>query len=205
LNVAAEQVVEHSSSGVLLERIGNRSREAVPQNMYRCDRRDHGDPEWILISIDTDEQWRGLLEAMGAAAPPALAALRTRDVRRGCEEAIDDVVGAWTSRLTAWEVADALAARGVPAGPVLPAHRAVDLVQLEYRGFFEELEHPVTGVNLHSALPARFSTIAGPVHRRAAPMLGEHNREVLGDLLGLDDAAINDLERLGVIGTVVTS
>jgi len=60
--------------------------------------------------------------------------------------------------------------------------------------------HPVNGVAPHSSLPMRFS--AGPrrFHQRHAPLLGEHNREVLAEL-GLTRAEIDDLEAHGVIGS----
>jgi len=59
--------------------------------------------------------------------------------------------------------------------------------------------HPVNDVAPHSTLPMRFS--AGPhrLHQRHAPLLGEHNREVLSDL-GLTDSEIDELEAQGVIG-----
>jgi crotonobetainyl-CoA:carnitine CoA-transferase CaiB-like acyl-CoA transferase len=37
--------------------------------------------------------------------------------------------------------------------------------------------------------------------RSAPPTLGEHNREILGDLLGLSDADIDQHTREGIIGT----
>ena len=75
--------------------------------------------------------------------------------------------------------------------------------QLAHRRFYEPVTHPVTGESLHSGFPARFS--AGPqwLHQRPAPTLGQHNEEILTDLLGLDGAEIEQLARDGVIGTGV--
>ena len=79
-------------------------------------------------------------------------------------------------------------------------HRQTELPQLAARGFFEEVDHPVNGPASHSTVPVRLSHGPDAFHRRPAPLLGEHNREVLRDL-GLSDAEIAELEDDGVIGT----
>ena len=67
LNVAAEQIVEHSAYGALLERDGNRGPTAAPQNLYRtADTDDAGDRDaWVAIAVATDDQWVALREAIG--------------------------------------------------------------------------------------------------------------------------------------------
>ena len=61
LNVAAEQVVEHSAYGALLERDGNRGPTAAPQNLYlTADTDDAGERDaWVAIAVATDDQWLG--------------------------------------------------------------------------------------------------------------------------------------------------
>ncbi len=75
--------------------------------------------------------------------------------------------------------------------------------QLRARGFFEELAgHRVIGSATHSGYPILFSGGPHPpVHRRTPPLLGEHNHEVLGGLLGHSDAQLAAWEAAGVIGT----
>jgi crotonobetainyl-CoA:carnitine CoA-transferase CaiB-like acyl-CoA transferase len=67
------------------------------------------------------------------------------------------------------------------------------------RGFFEDVTHPVAGRHEY---PGAAWLLDGerPGARRPAPLLGEHNREVLGGLLGLDNATIDALEADAVIG-----
>ena len=67
------------------------------------------------------------------------------------------------------------------------------------RGFFEPLEHPVMGQNQIPAVPFRYASVERWLHS-PAPTLGQHNREVLGELLGLDTAELDRLEAAGVIG-----
>ena len=68
------------------------------------------------------------------------------------------------------------------------------------RGFFEEIEHPVVGRQPIPGVPFRYASVERWL-RRPAPTLGQHNRELLGGLLGLDDAELAALEAEGVIGT----
>ena len=73
--------------------------------------------------------------------------------------------------------------------------------QLQFRGFFEEVDHPVTGTARHSTLPIRFSRGPDRFHRRPAPLLGEHTDEVLREL-GVSDDELAELRDRGVIGRV---
>src|SRR5690606_31312783 len=67
LNIAAEQVIEYSAYGNLLQRQGNRGPAAAPQNLYRTrDLDEFGRPDdWVAIAVATDEQWTGLVAALG--------------------------------------------------------------------------------------------------------------------------------------------
>jgi crotonobetainyl-CoA:carnitine CoA-transferase CaiB-like acyl-CoA transferase len=82
---------------------------------------------------------------------------------------------------------------------VIQPHEQPRLAQLRERGFFEEVDHPVSGTARYSTLPMRFS--AGPrrFHARHAPLLGEHNDELLADI-GLTTEEIAALAAEGVIG-----
>ena len=79
-------------------------------------------------------------------------------------------------------------------------HRQAELVQLRHRGFFEQVGHPVNATASHSTLPVGLGERSRRFHRSPAPLLGEHNHELLREL-GLDDAEIAALEEDGVIGT----
>ena len=104
------------------------------------------------------------------------------------------------ARRQADEIVDTLWGAGVPVGKVIQPHEQPDLEQLQHRGFFEELDHPVIGPSRYATLPFRFVTRPRqlPPPRRA-PLLGEHNDELLLGL-GLTVADIESLEAAGIIG-----
>ncbi|SOJ57242.1 Formyl-CoA:oxalate CoA-transferase [Mycobacterium simulans] len=78
-------------------------------------------------------------------------------------------------------------------------HRQTELAQLTFRGFFEVVDHPVNGPARLSTVPMRLSGGPCRFHTRPAPLLGQHNHEVLAEL-GLTDSQIAELEADGVIG-----
>ena len=97
----------------------------------------------------------------------------------------------------------ALSSAGVPAEPVVPTHEHHRLEQVVWRKLFEPVAHPVTGTVDFIGAPFRHANGPTVHNRRAAPLLGEHNRDILTRILGLTDAEVDDLEAEGVIGNVV--
>ncbi|MEZ0366666.1 CaiB/BaiF CoA transferase family protein [Mycobacterium sp. pUA109] len=202
LNVAAEQIVEHSAYGALLERDGNRGPTAAPQNLYRsADVDEFGRLDsWVAIAVATDAQWSGLVAALGRpgwATDPRLAGA---DGRRAHHDLIDEQLAAWCAGRSRDEIVDTLWPAGVPVAKVLQPHRQTELEQLTFRGFFENVDHPVNATAPHSTVPMRLSGGADRFHRAPAPLLGQHNHELLAEL-GLSAAEIAELETDGVIGS----
>jgi crotonobetainyl-CoA:carnitine CoA-transferase CaiB-like acyl-CoA transferase len=201
INVTAEQVIDYSAYGVLLERTGNRGPAAAPQNLYRtADVDEFGRLDsWVAVAVATDEQWCGLCEALGRppwATDPALAGVAGRRARH---DLIDGHLAAWCERRSGDEIVGCLWDAGVPVAKVLQPHRQTELPQLAFRGFFEHVEHPVNPAVPHSTVPMRFSGGPHRFHRQPAPLLGQHNHELLTEL-GLTDPEIAELEADGIIG-----
>jgi crotonobetainyl-CoA:carnitine CoA-transferase CaiB-like acyl-CoA transferase len=201
LNIAAEQIVEYSAYGAVLERAGNRGPAAAPQNLYRAGEIDEfgRDDSWVAIAVATDAQWQALRDALGNpdwATDPELA---TVSGRRARADVIDEHLSAWCRERSGDEVVGALWPAGVPVAKVMQPHRQPELEQLTARGFFEVLDHPVNAPARFTTMPFRLSRGPRPVHTSPAPLLGQHNHEILAELgLSADDIAA--LETEGVIG-----
>ncbi len=197
LNAAAEQVVEHGASGTVLTRQGNRGPLAAPQNVYPC----AGDEEWLALAIVDDDQWLGLRKVMGDPEWARDDSLATADGRRAAHDRIDEELGRWLATCDAASTADELSEAGVPAGYVIDAREVVKNPQLRHRGWAEVEEHPVTGAHPIPMVPFRFRSRgdAGWL-RRPSPTLGQHNDEILGGELGLDDRELAALRDSGLIG-----
>ncbi|SOX56015.1 CoA transferase, partial [Mycobacterium ahvazicum] len=201
LSISAEQVIEYSAYGALLERDGNHGPAAVPQNLYRsADIDEFGRLDsWVAVAVATDGQWESLSRALGSPSWATDPALSTEAGRRAHQDCVDEHLAAWCENRTRDDIVATLWDAGVPVAKVMQPHRQTELEQLTFRGFFEEADHPVNGRARLSTVPMRFSDGPRVFHARPAPTLGQHNHEVLAEL-GLNPTDIADLEAAGVIG-----
>lgn len=203
LSICAEQVIEYSAYGALLQRDGNRGPTAAPQNLYRsADIDEFGRLDsWVAIAVATDDQWERLCRALGSPAWAADRKLSTHAGRREHHDVIDEQLAAWCEHRSRDEIVATLWDAGVPVAKVLQPHRQTELEQLAFRGFFEQVDHPVNGPARLSTVPMRSSAGPSKFHVEHAPLLGQHNQELLTEL-GLTDAEIAGLQADSVIGSV---
>lgn len=114
-------------------------------------------------------------------------------------DVFDELVAAWTRTQTAAAIVETLQAQGIAAERVITGEQMYDIPQLDARGYYEELEHRITGPHRYPGWPFRITPGPRHHHRTAPPTLGEHNDEVLREL-GLSDAEVADLRHRRVIG-----
>jgi crotonobetainyl-CoA:carnitine CoA-transferase CaiB-like acyl-CoA transferase len=183
--VTAEPVIEYSMNGMVRPREGNRSRGYL-QGVYPA----AADDAWVALCVRDDADWAHLVEAMGR--PDLIDRSLTHDE-------FDTVVADWTRAKTAKEIVDVLSAQHIPAEQALTADRMYDLPQLDARGYYQEVEHPVTGQHRYPGWPFRMTPGPSRHHRFAPPTLGQHNEEILRNL-GLTDDELADLRARHVIG-----
>jgi crotonobetainyl-CoA:carnitine CoA-transferase CaiB-like acyl-CoA transferase len=202
INMAAEAVVEYSAYGNLMERIGNRSVSGAPQGHYlAADVGPEGErDEWVTISIETAAQWSALREALGNPSWAADPKLDSLEGRRAAHNDLDLHLSQWCTTRTADEIVATLWPKGVPVARIVQMHEQDKVEQAATRRAFRKAPHPLWGSSLMQQYPATFSQGPETHYRRAAPMLGEHNRDVLGGLLGLSTTDIDALEAAGHIG-----
>jgi crotonobetainyl-CoA:carnitine CoA-transferase CaiB-like acyl-CoA transferase len=196
LNAAAEQAVEYTAYGRVLERDGNRAPSAAPQNLYSC----RGEEQWLALSVGTDGQWEGLRAALGHPAWAEDPQLSTHAGRRAAHDRLDEHLAGWAAARDLEDAINTLVSHGVPAGYVYDGRRSYRHPQLAARHFFEEIDHPVIGTHPVAGLPFRFESVDHWL-RMPAPTIGQHNRQILAEQLGEDLAEIDDLEAADVIGT----
>ena len=171
---------------------GNRDFAMAPHGIYPC-----ADGGWLALAARDDNDWTKLAPLLGLESDSSLRDNSARMARAG---ELDEAVGRWT-RARAAEAAEAeLLALGLPAARVLEMGEVVASPHLAARGFFEEFEQPDVGWQRMTGLVPRFSRT--PLRMRLpAARHGEHSRQVLHDLLGLDEAELDRLEAGAIIGS----
>ncbi len=187
--------LDYSANNRVHRRMGNRHPNAAPHGAYKC----KGEERWCAIAVFTDEEWRHLCRAMGNPLWGEDERFNTTQGRIEFAGELDKLLGEWTITKTAEEVMVILQAAGVASGVV---QNADDLFNrdphLEARGFYQKSVHPLLGERLNEGSPMKFSHSQANI-RRHAPLIGEHNDYVYGQLLGMSGEEIENLRLEGVI------
>ena len=195
-NLVVEQVLEHSGYGNLMARQANHQPGGGHQGTYACLEPD----QWVAVRITSDEAWRGLRGALGSPAWSLETRLDTVTGRSESADLLDAGLASWVAGQSQKEALCTLRAAGVGAEPVIHASD-VDLdEQMNARGYWEDVTHPVVGPKRFPGWPMRYASRTSPWFRRPAPLLGQHNDEVLA-ILGLTGDELALLAAEGIIGT----
>ena len=176
------------------EAMGNGSADAAPHGVYRG----QGDDRWCAISVSGDGEWQGFKKAIGSPQWTKGKKFATLDSRLENSAELDRMISQWTEDKTAEEVTALLQKHGVAAGLVKNAADLANDPQLKERGFFIELSHPELGKTISDAQPVRLSDTPA-VYHCAAPILGQDNGYVYGELLGMSEGELSTLKKQGVI------
>ena len=189
--LAAPGILHQSVYGQSPRRSGNKHPDHAPHGVYPCE----GDDAWVVIQVTDEIQWQRLQDLI-----PALAPFGDVDERLDKREALDECVRAWTQQRPAVAVMQLLQGVGVTAAKLNNAQAILDEPHLQDRGYLQWLEREYVGVQPHPSPPFRVTADPIPI-TSPAPTLGQHNHDILGELLGLGAAELEELEQQGVIGT----
>jgi crotonobetainyl-CoA:carnitine CoA-transferase CaiB-like acyl-CoA transferase len=153
---------------------------------------------WLAIICVTDEHWRRLSAEIGAPELGRDPRFENRAQRARNAAEIDAVVGAWAKLRTRSEAYAATRSARVPAAPVRDLAEVLEDPHMHERRALERIEHRELGPVVLPRSPLRLLDLPTP-ELVSSPQVGEHNREIYGDLLGLSDAELADLEQSGLI------
>jgi benzylsuccinate CoA-transferase BbsF subunit len=193
LQFLAPAILDYFANGRVASRQGNRHPSAAPHGVYAC----RGEERWCALSIWTDAEWRSFVAAMGSPEWALDGRFSTVLGRKAHEHELDAHVGEWTRDRLREEVVAALRDRGLRVAAVSSMADLFADPQLQLYAW-REVEHPVLG-RVHVMAPPFLLRSTPPRNDRPAPLLGQHTREVLHDILSLEDTEIAALETEGVL------
>jgi crotonobetainyl-CoA:carnitine CoA-transferase CaiB-like acyl-CoA transferase len=188
----ANQNLNYLVSGEVPQRLGNAHPNVTPYDVYRT--RD-GD---VIVATGNDAQYARYCRAAGLEAlidDPRFADNAARIANRDALKAL--LEPAMATRTTA-EWIRLLEPLGVPCGPINRLDQVFADPQVKHRGMRVDVPHPIAGTLPLVANPIKFSRTP-LTYTDPPPLLGQHNAEVFGSLLGKSAADIAALRESGII------
>lgn len=182
--------MDYSMNGRDQMRHGNRDAAMAPHNCYRC----QGEDKWISIAVSSDREWQALCDAMGKPGWTTDRRFSDAYARKENEVELDRLIGEWTAKLTSSQAIEILQNAGVAATLSMSSEDLFLDEHLRERGAFVDIDHPNMG--RQTLIGAPWKLVADQNARiRRAPLFGEHNSYVFGELLGLTPQQIEGLVR----------
>ena len=159
----------------------------APHGVFPC----AGEDRWIAIAVLSDDEWQGLVQALGSpdwALDPAYSAAAGR---LAGQDSLHEHLAAWTVARDDYELASLLQEHGVAATPALNIADLLHDPHYRARGTFIEVTHPL-GFK-ETIYGAYVKTSRTEPRIRPGPAIGQDNEHVLKGLLGVPQA---DYEQL---------
>lgn len=193
VSLMSYQAQNYFLSGRIPRALGNSQPNLVPYQVFRCKQ------DKIILAIGNDGQFASFCKIAGRpelAADPRYS--RVGERRRNRDSLVIEIKRVMLERTTR-EWLDLLNPANVPCGPIYDMKQVFEDPQVAHRGLYGVLPHSAGGLAPNIGNPIQFSET--PIrYAHAAPLLGEHTRPILSDLLGLAPEAIEALRRKGVVG-----
>jgi crotonobetainyl-CoA:carnitine CoA-transferase CaiB-like acyl-CoA transferase len=174
-------------------RRGNRHPSIVPYETFQAA------DGWVNIACGNDALFRALCTSVPELARYADDAKFSTNAQRVAHRA--ELEQLLDPLIAARPVADWIALcekAGIPCGPILDVADALTHPQTLARNMVVPVEHPKAGAMRTLGVPVRLSETPGAV-TKAAPLLGQHTRATLRELLALSDDDFSALEKEGVV------
>lgn len=179
--------------GRVPQRIGNRYESTYPYDSFKAS------DGSLVIGAANNKLWQSLCQVIGkpelAEAPEYL---EVKD-RVGKHEELKVIVEEWTMKHTVQEAFDLINKAGIPCAPIMTIDKIVNDPHIAGdREMFVKTNHPIAGELTITGSHIKLSDTPTSI-RTHSPLLGQHNAEILEELLGLDIEKVKELEGKGVL------
>jgi crotonobetainyl-CoA:carnitine CoA-transferase CaiB-like acyl-CoA transferase len=193
-SLGGEGLIEYFMNGQSPVRKGNQDDRMAPHNCYRC----KGEDSWVSIAVTNDNDWQAMCRVMGVSDLALDSRFTESQGRLNHQQEIDAIINNWTCEKDPQTITSLLQEEGIAAAPSLSSEGLFEDPHLRDRGVFTQVEHPVIGKDWVTQPPWKLSETPASI-RAPAPLLGEDNDHVFGDLLGMSKDEISKLEQQQVI------
>ncbi len=185
--------------GSSVPRAGNASGGGQPGWILKC-KGWETDPNAYIYFVAQAPAWKSISEVIGKPEWTTDPDYATPEARLPRLKEIFAAIEEWMMRYTKFEAMDILNKFDIPCGPILSMEEIAADQSLRQAGTIVEVDHPGRGPYLTVGNPVKLSDSPTVVVR--SPLLGEHNEEILRDVLGLDEMGIISAFESGALGAV---
>ncbi len=170
------------NAGAAPGRFGNLHPTVIPYGIF------HGSDGPFVLGCGNDRQFRATCVVLGRAELGEDARFRTNNDRHANRLALEALLRELFAVRPAKEWVEALTAADVPAAVVRSVPAAFGAPEIAARGLVQRAPHPTAGEVASVASALRLEGMPQPI--AAPPLLGEHTRAVLAEVLGATEAQI---------------
>jgi crotonobetainyl-CoA:carnitine CoA-transferase CaiB-like acyl-CoA transferase len=188
LGALGAQVTIYDQTGALPERIGNRSLNNAPRNVYRC--KGGG---WVAVSTSTQSIAERVIRRVGRGDLAAKSWFASGPGRVLHADELDAAVAAWVIDRTREDVIAEFEQAEAAVAPIYDVRDVFEDAQFAAREAIISVDDPELGRMRMQNVPFGLSETPGAI-RWAGPRLGQHNQEIFAEL-GLDETTIDRLAR----------
>lgn len=190
--VGGQNIGGYAQDGRFDKRTGVGMPQGAPATILPCK-----DGHVWMLALEPG-QWNGLRKVMGNPDWADLDIFQNMKTRAENADVIYSFIVEWTMQHTKMEIQEKCQAAGCPITAVYTVAEAAEQTHLKARDYFVDMEHPMLGKIRNLGAPFKLPiSPGGPV--KPAPLLGQHNKEIFGDMLGLPVGEIDALRRRGII------
>jgi formyl-CoA transferase len=186
--------------GDAVPRAGNASGGGQPGWILKC-RGWETDPNAYIYFITQAPVWASICKVIGRNEWIADPDYATPEARLPRLRSIFDTIEEWTQTKDKFEAMDILNKYDIPCGPILSMREIANDPSLRVTGTIVEVDHPERGAYLSVGNPIKLSDSPTIVER--SPLLGEHNLEILREVLGFNQHRIDEIRASGALGDAV--
>ena len=186
-------VMSHYYQGQTPSRIAGMSRMVASRSPLRCK------DGYISLQVFLDHFWANLRTVMGHPDWAQLDLFQDARSRMDNLDALIPLMEEWTMQYTKDELYQLLQVENHI--PCLPVNTVADLFTNEHyreRGLFVDMEHPAIGAFKGVGAPYRYTESPWNIYS-PAPLLGQHNQEIICEILGYSREDLVTMKQLGVM------
>ena len=187
-------LMDYDKLGVIREPSGTGLANIAPSNIYPTK-----DEKYVVIAANVDPMFKRLCDAMDQPELATDKRFIDHDARGNHVAELDNLVAEWTSKMTVKELDSHLEKYGVVTGPIYSIADIAKDPHYRDREMIKYINDETLGSLAVPGIAPKLTETEGEIAWLGPQELGSHNKEIYGNLLGMNDSELDELSNEGII------